>query len=141
MLLDHNANPAHGRECTSEMVSRYRVSDDWPDKLIEQHERDVLQMLERSAQEREEPVVSSKGLLALRAVMGAQGESDAGAGPDPLAQFLTELGLERYLPRLRNEELDLSSLRFVTERDLEEIGLPKGPRVLILHKLRDSGNK
>ena len=89
-----------------------------------------------------QPSPPAAAAAAAAAAGGAgRGENDAGAGADPLARFLTELGLERYLPKLRDEELDLSSLRFVTERDLEEIGLPKGPRVLILHKLRDKGNK
>jgi class 3 adenylate cyclase len=52
-----------------------------------------------------------------------------------LAEWLTAHGLERHLPLFQQNEVDLSTLRLLSDSDLTELGLPFGPRKRILHLL------
>jgi hypothetical protein len=42
----------------------------------------------------------------------------------------------RYLGKLQDEELDMEALTLMSEDDFKEIGVPKGPRLKIMHRLR-----
>jgi hypothetical protein len=54
-----------------------------------------------------------------------------------LAEWLKSHGLERLTEIFEQNEVDLSTLRVLTESDLKELGLPFGPRKRILHLLSD----
>ena len=56
-----------------------------------------------------------------------------------LAEWLKANDLERLLETFEENEVDLATLRMLTENDLKEIGLPFGPRKRILNLL--SGEK
>ena len=47
---------------------------------------------------------------------------------DALSSWLRRLGLDRYASVLAEHEVDLEALRLLTEKDLQELGLPLGPR-------------
>ena len=49
------------------------------------------------------------------------------------------LGLDRYAPAFRDQEIDAESLRELTEADLERMGLPIGPRRKLLKAIRELG--
>jgi class 3 adenylate cyclase/pimeloyl-ACP methyl ester carboxylesterase len=49
-----------------------------------------------------------------------------------LATWLRDLGLEKYEPIFRENEVDLDLLRELGEADLEKLGLPLGPRKRLL---------
>ena len=49
-----------------------------------------------------------------------------------IAAWLRRLGLERYEPALRENEIDLDVLPELTEADLVTLGLPLGPRRKLL---------
>jgi predicted ATPase/class 3 adenylate cyclase len=49
-----------------------------------------------------------------------------------IAAWLRELGLERYEPAFRENEIDWEVLPELTEGDLEKLGLPLGPRKKLL---------
>jgi class 3 adenylate cyclase/predicted ATPase len=49
-----------------------------------------------------------------------------------IAIWLRELGLERYEPAFRDSEITAAVLPELTEADLKELGLPLGPRKLLL---------
>jgi SAM domain (Sterile alpha motif) len=46
-----------------------------------------------------------------------------------IAAWLRGLGLERYEPTLRENEIDTEALPEPTEAHLERLGLPLGPRL------------
>ncbi|KAL3654129.1 hypothetical protein CASFOL_003810 [Castilleja foliolosa] len=50
--------------------------------------------------------------------------------------FLRSLGLEKYAILFKAEEVDMYSLKRMTERDLKELGIPMGPRKKILLSLQ-----
>jgi len=52
-----------------------------------------------------------------------------------LADFLTELGLQEYLPLLCRERVDMQSLSLLTDDDLRQLGLPLGPRRTLMNGL------
>ncbi|MDE2329593.1 MAG: AAA family ATPase [Bradyrhizobium sp.] len=54
----------------------------------------------------------------------------------PLSEWLELHGLERFLDTFENNEVDLATLRMLTESDLQELGLPFGPRKRIVNLLR-----
>ena len=45
-----------------------------------------------------------------------------------IAQLLTELGLEKYLPVFDEAEIEFEDLPDLSEADFVELGLPMGPR-------------
>jgi hypothetical protein len=46
-----------------------------------------------------------------------------------------ELGLERYEPAFRESEITIAVLPELTDADLKELGLPLGPRKLLLRAI------
>ena len=52
-----------------------------------------------------------------------------------LTVFLEGIGLRRHLQICMENEVDLETLRMFSETDLQDLGLPKGPRVKILRML------
>ena len=52
-----------------------------------------------------------------------------------VAAWLKELGLERYEPAFRASEITTVVLPELTEADLKELGLPLGPRKLLLRAI------
>jgi class 3 adenylate cyclase/tetratricopeptide (TPR) repeat protein len=54
----------------------------------------------------------------------------------PLSEWLKLHQLERFLDTFEKNEVDLETLRMLTESDLQELGLPFGPRKRILNLLR-----
>ncbi|XP_068994477.1 phospholipase DDHD2 isoform X2 [Embiotoca jacksoni] len=55
---------------------------------------------------------------------------------DTLEQTLTRLGLQQYLDTLQAENLNLESLALCQDSDLKELGIPLGPRKIILNYFR-----
>jgi class 3 adenylate cyclase len=56
---------------------------------------------------------------------------------DILSSLLRRLGLDRYASVMAEQEVDLEALRLLTEKDLQELGLPLGPRKKLLKALAD----
>ena len=54
-----------------------------------------------------------------------------------LAVWLRDLGLERYAPVFQDAEITVETLPELTDADLRELGLPLGPRKLVLKAIRD----
>ncbi|XP_076883053.1 uncharacterized protein LOC143531695 [Bidens hawaiensis] len=54
------------------------------------------------------------------------------AEPITVEGFLRSLGLEKYLILFKVEEVDMSALSQMGDRDLKELGIPMGPRKKIL---------
>ena len=52
-----------------------------------------------------------------------------------LSEWLKSHELERFIEVFEENEVDLSTLRLLTESDLQELGLPFGPRKRILNLL------
>ena len=52
-----------------------------------------------------------------------------------MAVWLRNLGLERYEPAFRDNEIDWEVLPELTEGDLEKLGLPLGPRRKLLRAI------
>ena len=51
---------------------------------------------------------------------------------NPVDAMLAKLGLSAYAPTLAREDVTLATLKVMTDDDLAELGLPKGPRVQLL---------
>ena len=49
-----------------------------------------------------------------------------------IAAWLRNLGLERYEPTFRESEITAEVLPDLTDADLRELGLPLGPRKMLL---------
>lgn len=56
---------------------------------------------------------------------------------DDLRRFMTALSLERFMSLLDDNEVDLDTLRILTEAELQELGLPFGPRKMVVAALAD----
>jgi class 3 adenylate cyclase len=56
---------------------------------------------------------------------------------DDVHQLLASLSLERFAPLFDDNEVDLDTLRILSEADLQELGLPFGPRKKVLAALAD----
>src|SRR4051812_3815339 len=54
-----------------------------------------------------------------------------------IAAWLRDLGLERYAPSFLDAEVTAAALAELTDADLRELGLPLGPRKLVLRAIRD----
>lgn len=54
---------------------------------------------------------------------------------DDIAAWLRNLGLERYEPAFRDNEITAEVLPDLTDADLRELGLPLGPRKMILRAI------
>ena len=59
---------------------------------------------------------------------------------DPLDALLSRLGLERLGPLFAENEVDLDTLRILSEADLQELDIPFGPRKKLLNALADLGS-
>ena len=68
-------------------------------------------------------------------------EQDPSAEPAdaPIAALLTSLRLDKYHAVLAEQEVDMEALALMDEGDLKELGLPKGPRVKLLHAVENLG--
>ena len=55
----------------------------------------------------------------------------------PLSEWLKQHDLERFLGVFEENEVDLTTLRMLSESDLAELGLPFGPRKRIINLLRE----
>lgn len=81
----------------------------------------------------------STGSLGVRSGSGGGGAGDGGGGgggcpeEDRIEHVLEELGLSKYLPVFRSAEVDLQTLSIMSEHDLRDLGILKGPRVKIMH--------
>src|ERR1700758_811084 len=53
----------------------------------------------------------------------------------PLAEWLKANDMERFLETFEENEVDLATLRMLSENDLRELGLPFGPRKRMLNLL------
>jgi len=53
-----------------------------------------------------------------------------------LLDFLKSLGLERFESTFTGQEVSMSDLKLMSEKDLEALGLPMGPRMRILGALK-----
>ena len=66
-------------------------------------------------------------------VGGALSEADLKQGLiTAVDAMLAKLGLSAYAPTLAREDVTLATLKVMTDDDLAELGLPKGPRVQLL---------
>ncbi|MEO0809629.1 MAG: hypothetical protein AAFW82_03125 [Pseudomonadota bacterium] len=52
-----------------------------------------------------------------------------------VSEWLESIGLGRYAPLFREQEIDHEALLHLEEKDLKELGLPLGPRRLILSRI------
>lgn len=50
--------------------------------------------------------------------------------------LLHSLGLEKYVTAFQVEEIDMAALRYMSDNDLKELGIPMGPRKKILLAIR-----
>lgn len=54
---------------------------------------------------------------------------------DPLISWLRSLRLERYAKVFADNEVDFETIQVLTEKDLEELGIPFGPRKKLVNAL------
>ena len=68
---------------------------------------------------------------------GGRGASGSSAPSEGLTAFMRRLGLAAHVAALaRAEVLTVSDVALMTDEDLKEVGLPKGPRLRILDAVR-----
>lgn len=60
---------------------------------------------------------------------------------EAVERWLAELGLEKYAPVFREQEIDMEALAGLTESDLRELGLPIGPRKKVLQNIKHLGGE
>lgn len=76
---------------------------------------------------------SGKAAKDLTAVSGSmQRSSPMGELPLSVAGLLNSLGLGKYAIHFQAEEIDMTALRQMGDKDLKELGIPMGPRKKIL---------
>lgn len=78
---------------------------------------------------------------ALEALEGDEDE-DGGDIEDKVARLgkaLQAMGLGKYCSKFAENEVDLEALGLMSEGDLEDIGIPKGPRLKILNAVSRGG--
>ena len=63
---------------------------------------------------------------------GSRAARGAGGGTQRVGEFLRSLGLGKYAGKFQKEEIDVVALRRVTDKDLQTMGVPLGPRKKIL---------
>ncbi|XP_038889157.1 ankyrin repeat and SAM domain-containing protein 6-like [Benincasa hispida] len=77
--------------------------------------------------------VSGKAAKDLAAISGTmQRSSPMGEVPLSVAGLLNSLGLGKYAIHFQAEEIDMTALRQMGDKDLKELGIPMGPRKKIL---------
>ena len=97
----------------------------------------ILKALRKSQKAAEAPVPSKPAAPRMEVVPKAgalQPLATPGSGGG-LAQFLQQIGLERYLKRLSDEGLDIEALHRMSESDFEKLRFPLGPRKKLLKAL------
>ena len=57
-------------------------------------------------------------------------------GRGSVAEFLRGIGLARYTATFAEEEIDMDALTHLSDKDLQSLGLPLGPRKKIMAALR-----
>jgi hypothetical protein len=57
-----------------------------------------------------------------------------------IAEWLAQIGLERYAPAFVDNDIDISVLRYLTDADLEEIGVSLGHRRKLLAAIAEFGD-
>jgi len=57
-------------------------------------------------------------------------------GRGSVAEFLRGIGLARYKATFQEEEIDMDALTHLSDKDLQSLGLPLGPRKKIMAALR-----
>jgi len=75
-----------------------------------------------------------RGRAGARTVMfgGSGAARGADGGTQRVGEFLRSLGLGKYVAKFQKEEIDAVALRRVTDKDLQTMGVPLGPRKKIL---------
>ena len=63
---------------------------------------------------------------------GSRAARGADGGTQRVGEFLRSLGLGKYAGKFQKEEIDVVALRRVTDKDLQTMGVPLGPRKKIL---------
>ncbi len=58
-----------------------------------------------------------------------------GLPTDNIGPWLTALGLQQYAKAFRKRDIDLRRVRFLSDLDLQEMGIPLGPRLEILNAI------
>lgn len=79
---------------------------------------------------------------ALDALEGDNDDEDGGDIEDKVARLgkaLQAMGLGKYCSKFAENEVDLEALGLMSEGDLEDIGIPKGPRLKILNAVSRGG--
>ena len=56
-----------------------------------------------------------------------------GSSMGEVGMFLKSVGLGKYGPKFEENEFDMPGLLLVTDEDLSEMGIPKGPRLKLLN--------
>ncbi|XP_057983496.1 uncharacterized protein LOC131168220 isoform X4 [Malania oleifera] len=74
---------------------------------------------------------TSRGLSPPRNV-GQLRQMPSGEEPATVSGLLHSLGLEKYAISFQAEEVDMTALRQMGDKDLKELGIPMGPRKKIL---------
>ncbi|CAM9116770.1 unnamed protein product [Ectocarpus sp. 4 AP-2014] len=92
-------------------------------------EAQVLSALEGQGSDGEEKEEGQEGSAA--AVSG--GGEDISDKVARLGKVLQTMGLGKYCPKFAENEVDLEALGLMSESDLADIGIPKGPRLKILN--------
>lgn len=84
---------------------------------------------------------------ALDALAGTDGEDDDEEEGEDIADKVARLGkrlqamgLGKYCPKFAENEVDLEALGLMSEGDLADIGIPKGPRLKILNAVGRGNN-
>lgn len=90
-------------------------------------------------------VAETYALDALEGVDGLDSEVQEVEGEDisqkvaRLGKRLQAMGLGKYCPKFAENEVDLEALGLMSESDLADIGIPKGPRLKILNAVGARG--
>ena len=56
------------------------------------------------------------------------GQNEADGAMEQVADWLAKLGMGQYARRFAENDIDFSALRFLTDQDLEKLGVPLGHR-------------
>ena len=76
---------------------------------------------------------SAAAAAAAAAAAGDDAEEDISDKVARLGNALQSMGLGKYCPKFAENEVDLEALGLMSEGDLADIGIPKGPRLKILN--------
>ncbi|XP_024365867.1 uncharacterized protein [Physcomitrium patens] len=82
------------------------------------------------------PMVHNLVLLILKSQSRKFHAFRSQAEEQTVRTLLHSLGLEKYVITFQTEEIDMAALRFMSDNDLKELGVPMGPRKKILLAIR-----